>query len=101
MTDQELRDELMIMFIAGHETSSHVLSWAFSYILQQPEVEEKLYEEWDRVLRGSDPTDATYMQLTYTQNVLKEAMRLRSPTFFTGRSAIADVEIGHFTVKSG
>ncbi len=101
MTDQELRDELMIIFIAGHETSANVLSWAFSYILQQPEVEEKLYEEWDRVLGGSDPTDTTYMQLTYTQNVLREAMRLRSPSFFTGRSATADVEIGHITVKKG
>ncbi|WP_249897913.1 cytochrome P450 [Paenibacillus sp. PK3_47] len=101
MTDQELRDELMIMFIAGHETSANVLSWAFSYILQQPEVEEKLYEEWERVLGGSDPTDVTYMQLTYTQNVLREAMRLRSPTFFTGRSATAEVEIGHLTVKKG
>lgn len=101
MTDQELRDELMIMFIAGHDTSANVLSWAFSYILQQPEVEEKLYEEWDRVLGGDDPTDATYMQLTYTQNVLREAMRLRSPTFFTGRSATADVEIGPLMVKKG
>ncbi|NQX59992.1 cytochrome P450 [Paenibacillus qinlingensis] len=101
MSDRELRDELMIMFIAGHETSANALSWAFSYILQQPEVELKLYEEWDRVLRGKDPSDADYMQLTYTQNVLWEAMRLRSPSFFTGRSATADVEIGHFTVKKG
>lgn len=101
MTDQELRDELMIMFIAGHETSANALAWAFSYILQQPEVERQLYEEWDRVLRGAPPTDATYMQLTYTQNVLWEAMRLRSPSFFTGRSAVRDVEIGPIRVKKG
>ncbi|MDQ6420450.1 cytochrome P450 [Paenibacillus sp. LHD-117] len=101
MSDRELRDELMIMFIAGHETSANALSWAFSFILQQPEVEAKLYEEWDRVLNGRDPSAADYMQLTYTQNVLWEAMRLRSPSFFTGRSATADVQIGHFTVKKG
>ncbi|CAI6051912.1 cytochrome P450 [Cohnella sp. JJ-181] len=101
MTDQELRDELMIMFIAGHETSANALAWAFSYILQMPEVERKLYEEWDRVLQGDRPTDADYMQLTYTQNVLWEAMRLRSPSFFTGRSAICDVELGSLKVKKG
>lgn len=101
MSDRELRDELMIMFIAGHETSANALSWAFSYILQQPEIESKLYEEWDRVLNGREPSAADYMQLTYTQNVLWEAMRLRSPSFFTGRSATADVQIGHFTVKKG
>ncbi|MFC4101483.1 cytochrome P450 [Paenibacillus xanthanilyticus] len=101
MTDQELRDELMIMFIAGHETSANALSWAFSYILQQPEVERKLYEEWDRVLQGAPPTAESYMQLTYTQNVLWEAMRLRSPSFFTGRSAVRDVEIGPIQVKRG
>ncbi|MGO4548210.1 cytochrome P450 [Paenibacillus sp. 2TAB23] len=101
MSDQQLRDELMIMFIAGHETSANALSWAFSYILKQPEVLHRLYEEWDRVLNGSSVTAANYMQLTYTQNVLWEAMRLRSPSFFTGRSATADVEIGSFTVKKG
>ncbi|WP_217592056.1 cytochrome P450 [Cohnella sp. GbtcB17] len=101
MTDQELRDELMIMFIAGHETSANALSWAFSYILKQPEVERKLYEEWDRVLQGEAPTDADYMKLTYTQNVLWEAMRLRSPSFFTGRSAINDVELGPIKIKKG
>lgn len=101
MSDRELRDELMIMFIAGHETSANALCWAFSYILQQPEVQSKLYEEWDRVLNGREPSAADYMQLTYTQNVLWEAMRLRSPSFFTGRSATADVQIGHFTVKKG
>lgn len=101
MTDQELRDELMIMFIAGHETSANALSWAFSFIMQQPEVERKLYEEWDRVLQGAPPTAATYMQLTYTQNVLWEAMRLRSPSFFTGRSATRDVQIGSIQVKKG
>ncbi|TYP79157.1 cytochrome P450 [Paenibacillus methanolicus] len=101
MTDQELRDELMIMFIAGHETSANALSWAFSFILRQPEVEQKLYEEWDRVLQGARPTAENYMQLTYTQNVIWEAMRLRAPTFFTGRSAIRDVELGPLRVKKG
>lgn len=101
MTDQELRDELMIMFIAGHETSANALAWAFSFIFQQPEVEAKLYEEWDRVLQGKPPTEADYPQLTYTQNVLWEAMRLRSPSFFTGRSAVRDVDIGPVKVKKG
>lgn len=101
MTDQELRDELMIMFIAGHETSANALAWAFSFILQQPEVEHKLYEEWDRVLQGARPSAANYMELSYTQNVLWEAMRLRSPSFFTGRSALCDVELGPIHVKKG
>ncbi|RIX50048.1 cytochrome P450 [Paenibacillus nanensis] len=101
MTDQELRDELMIMFIAGHETTANALSWAFLFIMQHPDVQEKLYEEWDRILQGEPPTEETYMQLTYTQNVIWEAMRLRAPTFFTGRSAVRDVEIGPITVKKG
>jgi Cytochrome P450 len=101
MTDRELRDELMIMFIAGHETTANALSWAFSYIMRNPVVERKLYEEWDRVLQGAPPTDTTYMQLTYTQNVIWESMRLRAPTFFTGRSATQDVEIGPIKIKKG
>ncbi|MBW5446040.1 cytochrome P450 [Cohnella sp. CFH 77786] len=93
-SDEQVRDELMTMFLAGHETTANTLSWTFHYLIQNPEAERKLREEWDRVLGERDATADDYPQLTYTQNVLWETLRLTPAGYLTGRTAAHDVIVG-------
>ncbi len=79
MTDRQLHDEIMTLFLAGHETTANALSWTWLLLGQHPEVEEKLVEELQRVLGGRAPTASALPRLTYTEMVLREAMRLYPP----------------------
>lgn len=101
MSDRQLRDELMTMFLAGHETTAHTLAWAFDYVMRSPDVESKLREEWKRVLGGKPPGAEHYNELTYTQNVLWETLRLRPSGYLTSRTAIKDTVIGELPVSRG
>jgi len=101
MTDRELRDELMTMFLAGHETTAHTLAWAFDFVMRRPDVEEKLVEEWSRVLGGKLPTAEHYGELVYTQNVLWETLRLRPSGYLTTRTALRDIQLGELPIKRG
>lgn len=101
MTDRELRDELMTMFLAGHETTAHTLAWAFDFVMRRPDVESKLAEEWSRVLGGELPTADHYNDLAYTQNVLWETLRLRPSGYLTTRTAIVDTQLGDLPVRRG
>lgn len=101
LTDQQLRDELMTMFLAGHETTAFTLAWAIDYILRHPEVEEKLVQEWSEVLGGDAPAAQHYGRLTYTQNVLWETLRLRPAGYITGRTAEVDVQVGSLKLSQG
>lgn len=101
MTDRELRDELMTMFLAGHETTAHTLAWAFDFVMRRPDVEEKLVEEWSRVLGGEPPTADHYNDLIYTQNVLWETLRLRPSGYLTSRTATRDTSLGEMPIRRG
>jgi len=79
MTDRQLHDEIMTLFLAGHETTANALSWTWLLLGQHPEVEEKLVEELRHVLGGRAPTVSALPRLTYTEMVLREAMRLYPP----------------------
>jgi cytochrome P450 len=94
MTDKQLRDEVMTLFLAGHETTANALSWAWMLLAQNPETEARLHAELDRVLTGRTPTVADLPQLPYTEWVVTEAMRLYPPAWVIGRQANEDVEIG-------
>jgi len=76
MTDRQLHDEIMTLFLAGHETTANALSWTWLLLGQHPEVEEKLVEELQRVPRWPGATASALPRLTYTEMVLREAMRL-------------------------
>lgn len=101
MSDREARDEIVTMFIAGHETAANTLSWTFILLARSPEVEAKLHEELDRVLAGRVPTPDDYRALPFTEAVIKESLRLFPPAFTVMRHCKADVTLGGFPVKKG
>ncbi|PKG23837.1 cytochrome P450 [Niallia nealsonii] len=101
MSDKQVRDELMTIFIAGHETTANALSWTLYLLSQHPEVEAKMYEEINRVIGSRPPTPDDFMKLTYTQNIMWESMRLYPPAFVTSRKVDKDVEIKDYRFKKG
>jgi cytochrome P450 len=96
-----LRDELLTLFLAGHETTSHALTWTFYLLSQHPEVEAKLHAELDAVLGGRLPTMADLPSLPYTDMVLSETMRLYPPAPVVSRTATEEVEIGGYPIPAG
>jgi cytochrome P450 len=98
MTDRQLRDEVMTLFLAGHETTALTLSWAWYLMARNPAVEQKFHEELDRVLGGRTATAADLAQLKYTEMIAKESMRLYPPAYGVGRETLEDCEIGGFKI---
>ena len=110
MSDKQVRDEVMTMFIAGHETTSNALTWTFYLLSQYPDVEKKLHYEIDSVLgtideNGHDgskiPTTEDIPKLQYTENVLRESMRLYPPVWTMGRYVENDYQVGEYTIPAG
>lgn len=101
MSDQQLRDEMATLMLAGHETTANALSWTWMLLAQNPQAEAKLSEELNQVLQGRAPTVADLAQLPYANAVIKESMRLYPPVPLLGREAIKDVEIGDYFIPSG
>jgi cytochrome P450 len=101
MTDKQARDELVTLFLAGHETTANNLKWTWILLSQHPEVEAKLHEELDSVLAGRAPTLADLPNLPYTEWVIKESMRLYPTAYAFSRLAMQDVRIGEYDVPRG
>ena len=102
MDDTELRDQLVTIFLAGHETTANTLSWTWYLLSQNPTAEAKLHAELDEVLDGRLPTLADLPQLPYTQMVIKEAMRLYPPAWvLAGRTATAETTLGGYAIRQG
>ena len=100
MSDAQLRDEVMTLFLAGNETTAIALSWTCYLLGQHPQVEAKLVEELNAVLGDREPTPEDLPHLRYTEMVLKESMRLYPAVWRIGRKAIADCEIGGYRVTA-
>jgi cytochrome P450 len=94
MTDRQVRDEAMTIFLAGHETTANALTWTWYLLSGAPDVEAKLHEEIGRVLQGRLPAMEDLRALPYTERVVTEAMRLFPPAWIIGRRAMADVPLG-------
>jgi cytochrome P450 len=101
MTDEQVRDEAMTIFLAGHETTANALTWTWYLLSQHPEVEAKLHEELDTVIGSRLPTTADVPQLPFTEMVLAESMRLYPPAWALGRLATEDYEVGGYIVPTG
>ncbi|GAA0133744.1 cytochrome P450 [Paenibacillus sp. YSY-4.3] len=101
MTDKQLRDEVMSLFLAGHETTANTLSWTWYFLAQNPSIEQKLMSEIQHVLNGRLPTFEDLPQLKYVEQVVKEVMRLRPPVWWISREANQDCEIGEFHIPAG
>ncbi|MDZ4770250.1 MAG: cytochrome P450 [Chloroflexota bacterium] len=101
MTDRQIRDELVTLFLAGHETTANTLNWVWVLLAQHPDKEAALHHELDTALGGRLPTLDDLKNLPYTDQVIKEAMRLYPPIYSFGREAIADVRIGDYDLPKG
>lgn len=101
LTRTEVRDHLVTLFLAGHETTSHALTWALYLLSQNRDASDRLTAELDTSLGERAPEYADLDRLPYTEQVISEAMRLYPPAYMVARRAIADTEIGGYPVAAG
>ena len=101
MTDKQLRDETITLFLAGHETTASSLSWTWWLLARNPAVEAKLHAELDEVLGGRPPSLEDLAGLPYTGNVITESLRLYPPAWGLARVAVENHELAGYPVKKG
>ena len=105
MSNEQVRDEVLTIFLAGYETVANGLAWTWYLLSQNPEVESKLHAELDAVLGTGVhqrlPTLADYAALRYTEQVFAESMRLYPPAWAMGRMSTQPVRLGPYTIPSG
>lgn len=101
MTDKQLRDEVVTLMLAGHETTTVNMCWTLYLLSQHPEVEARLRREVDEVLDGRAPTLEDLPKLEYTRMVRDESMRLYPPAWLTERHTVADDEISGYHIPAG
>jgi cytochrome P450 len=101
LTDEELRDEAMTLIFAGHETTANALTWTWWLLAQQPTAARRLRDEVTSVLGDRAPGVQDLPKLVYTQNAVKEAMRLMPPAWAIGRMPLADDEIDGYHIPAG
>jgi len=101
MTDQQVRDEALTLFLAGHETTANALTWTWYLLSQNPECERRLHQEVDAVLDGRPATAADLPALRYTEKVFSEAMRLYPPAWAIGRMSIGPFELRGLKIGAG
>lgn len=99
--DRQVRDEVMTLLTAGHETTANVLTWTWYLLAQRPDVEARLHTELDGVRLESGAIPTGLQELRFTRNLLREAMRLYPPIWLFERSAIADDHLGACHVPKG
>jgi cytochrome P450 len=100
MTDQQLRDEVMTFFLAGHETTAVALSWLWFLLSKHVDVRRRLEEEADRVLGGRLPTADDMPKLAYTKLVVQESMRLYPPVWGMARLTAKDEQLGDLFIPA-
>lgn len=100
LSDEQIRDEVMTTFIAGHESTANALSWAFYLLTTHPQEYARLEAEADTALEGRTPRVADIAKLPYTQQVIKEALRLYPPAHFTIRLALNNTHIGEYPINT-
>ncbi len=101
MTDQQLRDETITLFAAGHETTAVALAWTGYLLARHPDMQDKLHAELDAVLGDREPTVDDLSQLVFTDQVVTESMRLYPPVWTTGRMALESFELAGYQIPAG
>jgi cytochrome P450 len=100
MTNLQLRDEVMTLFLAGHETTANALTWTWYLLSQNPEAEEQFHAEIDRLASEGLPSGDHLSQLPYTEKVLTESMRLFPPAWLIGRRALRDYAVPPYVIPA-
>lgn len=101
MSDRQIRDEVMTIFLAGYETIANALTWTWYLLSQNPEVERRFHQEVDAVVAGREPDYEDVRKLKYTEMVLAESMRLYPPAWAMGRTAVEDFGLGPYFMPQG
>ncbi len=101
MTDRQVRDEVVTLFLAGHETTALVLSYTFDLLARSPDAEARLVAEIDEVAGDRDLKAADLPRLRFADWVVKESMRLYPPAWAIGREALSHFELGHYQIPKG
>jgi cytochrome P450 len=101
MSERQVRDEVVTLFLAGFETTARSLTWGWYLLSRHPQVMERLIAEVDAILGGRCPTVDDLFRLTYTRMVVDETLRLYPPTALLGRQIVADDQIGDYRVQAG
>ena len=101
MTDRQLRDEAMTLFLAGHDTTAATLSWGWQLLAQNPTIYDALQGELAAVLGGRLPTPADLPRLPYTERVVLEVLRLYPAAYMLGRQAVAPCDLGGYRLPAG
>jgi cytochrome P450 len=101
MSDRQLRDEVMTLVLAGHETTALALTWTWYLLAEHPQVEPGLRAELNGVLKGRPPELADVARLPFTNAVIAEVLRLYPPVWAIGREAIENTRIGEMAVQRG
>jgi cytochrome P450 len=100
MTDLQLRDEAMTIFLAGHETTANMLTWTWYLLSRHPDIEARLHAEIDAALGDRLPTANDLARLPYSRMVLAEAMRLYPPAWIIGRRALGPFEAAGYEIPA-
>jgi len=98
MSTKALRDEVLTLFLAGHETTANTMAWAWQLIAEHAEVQRGFHEEVDTVLAGRPAVMEDFARLPYTQAIVKETLRLYPPAYFFGRETLRPIEILGYTI---
>jgi cytochrome P450 len=101
LTDRQLRDEVLTLVFAGHETTALALTWAWYLLAQHPAAEARLHAELAAVLGGRGPKAADVARLPFTNAVIAEALRLYPPVWGLGREATENTTLGGYPVGKG
>ncbi|QRK09724.1 cytochrome P450 [Archangium violaceum] len=101
MSDQQIRDEVLTLALAGHETTSITLAFCFHLLARNPEAEAALHRELDSVLGGREPTVEDLPALPFTECVVKESLRLYPPAWSLSREALEEDEVGGWRIPAG
>ena len=101
MSDRQLRDEVMTLLLAGHDTTANALTWACVLLARHPDAMQKLRNESLTVLGTRTPTASDLPRLTFSRQVVQEAMRLYPPAYVFGREAICDTAVAGYRVPKG
>ena len=104
MSDTQIRDEIVTLFLSGHETIANSLTWTFYLISEHPEVEEQIVRELSRIFEGQRQNHldlGSIQEFRYIKNVFKESLRLYPPAWASGRKAVADTQVGGYKISKG
>jgi len=101
MPDRQIRDEVITLLLAGHETTAVALSWTWYLLAQHQECAQQLHEEVDAILGGRLPTVTDLPNLPYSRMIIEESLRLYPPAWMFSRNALVDDELGGYPIKAG